>query len=148
MRGNWGRKRDIPVSQICALMVLESTTMLRVANSTPIVDLDSMLNSFRVNLDSTGKRTLSSVTAFCYHHRPRTCQGLQFLWKRKSVQRIGRISPDESCHQVSWHTSTDDFPTPESPINTTFCTGFWRFRRRQVDQQVYFWASNDVDDCK
>ena len=25
--------------------------MLRVANSTPIVDLDSKLNSFRVNLD-------------------------------------------------------------------------------------------------
>ena len=29
----------------------ELTCMLRVANSTPIVDLDSKLNSFRVNLD-------------------------------------------------------------------------------------------------
>ena len=40
-------KRDqglgVPVSQICALMVLESTAMLLVANSTPIVDFDSIL---------------------------------------------------------------------------------------------------------
>ncbi|CAA6665799.1 unnamed protein product [Spirodela intermedia] len=40
------------VSHICALMTLSSTLMLRVANSTPIVDLDSRLNSFRVKRDS------------------------------------------------------------------------------------------------
>jgi hypothetical protein len=44
---------SLPVSQICALTVLLSTLMLRVANSTPIVDLDSRLNSFLVNREST-----------------------------------------------------------------------------------------------
>ena len=57
------------VSQICALMVLPSVLMLLVANSTPIVDLDSKLNSLRVKRD----------------------------------RRF-------------------DFPTPESPINTTVFT--------------------------
>ena len=38
------------VSQIWALIVLESTWMERVANSTPMVDLESRLNSLRVNL--------------------------------------------------------------------------------------------------
>lgn len=36
------------VSQICALIVFASTWMERVANSTPIVDLESRLNSLRV----------------------------------------------------------------------------------------------------
>ena len=38
----------IPVSQIWALMVLLSTDILRVANSTPIVDLDSILHKVRI----------------------------------------------------------------------------------------------------
>ena len=63
----------VPVSQIWALMVLVSTWILLVANSTPMVDLDSRLNSLRVN-------------------------------------RERRL----------------DFPTPESPINTTVCVkGVW-----------------------
>jgi hypothetical protein len=33
----------LPVSQICALMVFESTPILLVANSTPMVDFDSIL---------------------------------------------------------------------------------------------------------
>ena len=37
-----------PVSQICALMILLSCWMLRVANSTPMVDLESRWNSLRV----------------------------------------------------------------------------------------------------
>ncbi len=37
------------VSQICALIVFESTWIDLVANSTPMVDLESRLNSFRVN---------------------------------------------------------------------------------------------------
>ena len=41
-----------PVSQIWALIVFPSTCILLVANSTPIVDLDSKLNSFLVNRDS------------------------------------------------------------------------------------------------
>jgi hypothetical protein len=42
-----------PVSQICALTVFPSTLILRVANSTPIVDFESRLNSLRVKRDST-----------------------------------------------------------------------------------------------
>lgn len=49
-----GGMKGAPVSQIWALTVLESTLMERVANSTPMVDLDSRLNSFRVNLERTG----------------------------------------------------------------------------------------------
>ena len=41
-----------PVSQICALMVFPSRETERVANSTPIVDFDSRLNSLRVNRES------------------------------------------------------------------------------------------------
>ena len=47
------RGRDEPVSQICALTVLPSIASERVANSTPIVDLDSWLNSLRVNRERT-----------------------------------------------------------------------------------------------
>ena len=44
------RYRSCPaVSQIWALIVLASTWIERVANSTPIVDLESRLNSLRVN---------------------------------------------------------------------------------------------------
>ena len=50
-----------PVSQICALTVLPSTLMLLVANSTPIVDLDSRLNSLRVKRERTGWCQLSVV---------------------------------------------------------------------------------------
>ena len=42
-----------PVSQICALRVFPSTLIERVANSTPIVDFVSRLNSLRVNREST-----------------------------------------------------------------------------------------------
>lgn len=45
-------RQHLPVSQIWALIVLLSTTILRVANSTPIVDFDSRLNSLRVNRES------------------------------------------------------------------------------------------------
>ena len=43
---------QVPVSQIWAFMVLLLTCMLLVANSTPMVDLDSRLNSFLVNRDN------------------------------------------------------------------------------------------------
>lgn len=42
----------LPVSQICALMVFASTWMLRVVNSTPMVDFDSRLNSFLVKRET------------------------------------------------------------------------------------------------
>ena len=44
---------DVPVSQICAFTVFPSIFSDRVANSTPIVDFDSKLNSLRVNREST-----------------------------------------------------------------------------------------------
>ena len=47
--GSGSSSGSAPVSQICALMILPSCEMLRVANSTPIVDLESRWNSFRVN---------------------------------------------------------------------------------------------------
>ena len=46
------RSEQIPVSQICAFRSFPSQSMVRVANSTPIVDLDSMVNSFLVNRES------------------------------------------------------------------------------------------------
>lgn len=49
------RSVDSPVSQICALTVFPSTWMDRVANSTPMVDLLSRLNSFRVKRESTAR---------------------------------------------------------------------------------------------
>ena len=44
---------SIPVSQICAFRILPSTVMERVANSTPMVDLVSWLNSLRVKRERT-----------------------------------------------------------------------------------------------
>ena len=44
--------RLLQSAKIWAMKTLSSTWMLRVANSTPIVDLDSRLNSFLVNLES------------------------------------------------------------------------------------------------
>lgn len=46
----------LPVSHICAFTVFPSTLMDRVANSTPMVDLDSRLNSLRVKRESTVHR--------------------------------------------------------------------------------------------
>jgi hypothetical protein len=51
--GHNGTKPNTPVSQICALRVFPSTLIERVANSTPIVDFVSRLNSLRVNREST-----------------------------------------------------------------------------------------------
>ena len=48
--------QGLPVSQIWAFTVFPSTLIDLVANSTPIVDFDSRLNSLRVNRESTGKR--------------------------------------------------------------------------------------------
>lgn len=53
------------MSQIWALTVLPSTLMERVANSTPMVDLDSRLNSLRVNRESTAPRQMNPVDSAC-----------------------------------------------------------------------------------
>lgn len=49
--GEW--QQYAPVSHICALTVFPSTSMVRVANSTPMVDFESRLNSLRVKREST-----------------------------------------------------------------------------------------------
>lgn len=101
---------DVPVSQICALTVFWSTEMDLVANSTPMVDLDSRLNSFRVKRDRTegGRQSDSGHTA-----RQGTTAG-----------RVDRRIAYGSCRSVSGNPSgrraTDDFPTPESPMSTTW----------------------------
>ena len=53
--------RHAPVSQICAFTVLPSTLMDRVANSTPMVDFDSRLNSFLVNRERTNAKRVSYI---------------------------------------------------------------------------------------
>ena len=55
MEGRMRGKRclRVPVSQTCAFILASSTVTMRVANSTPIVDLLSGLNSLRTNRDST-----------------------------------------------------------------------------------------------
>jgi hypothetical protein len=63
--------RNGPVSQICAFTVLSSTLTDRVANSTPIVDLVSRLNSLRVNRPSTvgGERARSGTMSMEHDQR-------------------------------------------------------------------------------
>lgn len=69
-------KRGSPVSQICALMFFPSMFSDLVANSTPIVDFDSRLNSFRVNRESTvyGRQIgqIASLSAESREQRVRT----------------------------------------------------------------------------
>ena len=103
---------DLPVSQICALMVLSSMASVLVANSTPMVDLESRLNSLRVNLDRTVDEAFEMV-GVCGHSFERTIP-------------VGRVASSSvrSCAPRASRRSTHDFPTPESPIRTT-CHRFW-----------------------
>lgn len=64
------QKPNTPVSQICALSVLPSTLIERVANSTPIVDFVSRLNSLRVNRESTCRK--DSIEDLKKGHRKHT----------------------------------------------------------------------------
>lgn len=50
-RGEAGLR--VPVSQTCAFILASSTVTMRVANSTPIVDLLSGSKSLRTNREST-----------------------------------------------------------------------------------------------
>jgi hypothetical protein len=58
------RAENEPVSQIWALTVFPSTLIDLVANSTPIVDFDSRLNSFLVNRESTGSGLTANSLEF------------------------------------------------------------------------------------
>jgi hypothetical protein len=50
-----------PVSHICAFTLLLSIVIVRVANSTPIVDLLSKLNSSRTKRESTVGEEMSAA---------------------------------------------------------------------------------------
>lgn len=91
--------------------------MLLVANSTPMVDFDSRLNSLRVNRE----RTALACVRDCERIKGgrRGCQDVRLLWSdfvsavhgERSCRRAGRA-------QSSWE-GTHLFPTPESPMRTT-----------------------------
>lgn len=99
------------MSQICAFSVLPSTVIERVANSTPIVDFVSRLNSLRVNRESTGGGTWSATIRSEMVHVQHTVTLTTNVHKRNVSERPVR----------SLSSYTHDFPTPESPMRTT-CT--------------------------
>jgi hypothetical protein len=98
-----------PVSQICALSVFPSTLIERVANSTPIVDLVSRLNSLRVNRESTWEEGVNG----------------RILTRMLSEHTISiHVTVHVSSSKMEGWEDTDDFPTPESPIRTTWAVAF------------------------
>lgn len=112
------------MSQICALIVFCSTEMLLVANSTPIVDLLSRLNSLRVNRERTASENNGSGP--CYMRRK---VGGRRRWRCARWEGAKRTVPTRREQKVSTRreeggkrrkTTTYDFPTPESPISTTY----------------------------
>jgi len=95
---------DVPVSHIWALIVLLSTWILRVANSTPMVLLDSKLNSLRVKRPnrfvfptpespiSTTKRMSKKIMMFRWWSAVSSDQlgtGLRsYLWIGSRIRRL------------------------------------------------------------
>lgn len=91
-------------------MFFPSTLSERVANSTPIVDFDSRLNSFLVNRASTG----SYYKQRCGKDSVRKIDcGIRTVTARPDERSVNK---DKQVEQVG----TYDFPTPESPIRTTY----------------------------
>ena len=72
---------NAPVSQICAFSVLPSTLIDRVANSTPMVDFVSRLNSLRVNRESTvgWPRNVRQTFDITYSSDPSLCRYARLL---------------------------------------------------------------------
>ena len=106
----WQATSSKPVSQIWALIVLPSTLMLRVANSTPIVLLDSKLNSFRVKRESrfdfpTPESPMSTTAPQSTSKREQTVEAQQ--QRRNSIgtmqqkPRPGRIQVRPPCPSLS-----------------------------------------------
>lgn len=111
-----GRCRDSPVSQICAFNVFPSTLIDRVANSTPMVDFVSRLNSLRVNRESTvgGLRQTHALPTFHASHRNTG------TWEAYARLLYNEFTPQSAkVFQGRIEDATYDFPTPESPIRTT-----------------------------
>ena len=77
-----------------------------VANSTPMVDLDSRLNSFLVKRESTGGRKVAVVRLNVMHPPVEITYNCYNDMVSDALQSIKQAE-------------THDFPTPESPISTT-----------------------------
>ena len=104
-------KDNVPVSHICAFTVFPSTLIDLVANSTPMVDLDSRLNSLRVKRESTTCHCRMSYTTGPQLFMTRTIT--KETWSR--VNTLFTVS--------SRYRTTYDLPTPESPMRTTYGYG-------------------------
>lgn len=94
--------------------------MLLVANSTPMVDLDSKLNSSRVNLDKNHECT--TTISICIRQIAATLTHcfVIFFTRMKSNVLCARKKLQE--YHINMRPVLDrrlDLPTPESPISTT-----------------------------
>lgn len=98
-----------PVSQICAFILLLSTAIVRVPNSTPIVDLLSILNPLRMKRESTVARDERVLV-------PPSIAYIQFLYGQQGADGQG-FSGHLRVNQQG--RETDDFPTPESPARVS-----------------------------
>ena len=98
-----------PVSQICAFTLLLSTAIVRVPNSTPIVDLLSILNPLRTKRESTVARDEGVLV-------PPSIACIQFLYGQHGADGQG-FSGHLRVNQQRGE--TDDFPTPESPARAS-----------------------------
>ena len=78
-------RSNVPVSHIWAFTVFPSTLIVRVANSTPIVDLESKLNSLRVKRESTlssvllgsGAKTMKRDDTYSYYRSVKEIRDLK-----------------------------------------------------------------------
>ncbi len=61
--------KDSPVSQMCALIIFPSISLVRIANSTPIVGCESKLNLLRVIRERTCLSTISIPPSSVNHLR-------------------------------------------------------------------------------
>ena len=116
---------NAPVSQICALTVLPSMANERVANSTPIVDFDSRLNSLRVNRESTviQANAMHDGVVNTSTTKYAGCSGEQHglgIVRRDDEHTVTNVHVWSVCGKYGYaDMTTYDLPTPESPISTT-----------------------------
>lgn len=124
-----------PFLRVSSRMALPFVVILLVANSTPIVDLDSKLNSSRVNLErvvvlskapfnvSITNRKLQAITSWAYS----VTENLAMVrWvnpsphnRRFALLLQNAINKPLPTNTVSVLDRRLDLPTPESPMSTT-----------------------------
>ena len=99
--GGVSRNTSAPVSQICALTVLLSTLIERVANSTPMVDFESRLNSLRVNRERTAVVNMDKYYCCCDTERSsRVSQGCN-VRLLQSHQRLSHWAANKRPRTIS-----------------------------------------------